>query len=82
MLSRTSQDVVLPLSKPVIGLDGREMKEIFVPSGTHINASVINANRDPSIWGPDSYDWKPERWLSPLPASVTDARMPGVYSNL
>ncbi|KAH9950796.1 hypothetical protein B0H21DRAFT_681895, partial [Amylocystis lapponica] len=27
-------------------------------------------------------EWKPERWLSPLPSTVTEARVPGVYSNL
>jgi len=34
------------------------------------------------MWGPDVYEWKPERWLNPLPESVTNARIPGVYSHL
>jgi len=26
--------------------------------------------------GEDAAEWKPDRWLSPLPSSVTDARVP------
>ena len=39
-------------------------------------------NTDPELWGADSYEWKPERWLSPVPQAVVDARIPGVYSHL
>jgi cytochrome P450 len=78
----TRQDTVLPLSTPIIGLDGREMNEISVPNNTDITISIYAANRNPEIWGPDSYDWKPERWLNPLPETVIDARIPGVYSHL
>ena len=31
---------------------------------------------------PDALEWKPERWLSPLPQAVIDAHLPGVYSHL
>ncbi|KAJ2915661.1 hypothetical protein MD484_g4746, partial [Candolleomyces efflorescens] len=27
-------------------------------------------------------EWKPERWLSPLPDTVPDARVPGIYSHM
>jgi cytochrome P450 len=27
-------------------------------------------------------EYKPERWLSPLPDSVADAALPGVYSQM
>ncbi|KAI0073418.1 hypothetical protein K474DRAFT_1710699 [Panus rudis PR-1116 ss-1] len=30
----------------------------------------------------DAKEWKPERWLSPLPQSVVDEHIPGIYSNL
>ena len=43
---------------------------------------IIASNVNPEIWGPDSNEWRPERWLEPLPESVTAARIPGVYSNL
>ncbi|KZP32059.1 cytochrome P450 [Athelia psychrophila] len=76
------KDMVLPLSKPMKGADGMPTSEIFVPKGTMTFISVITANRNPEIWGPDSYEWKPERWLSALPTSVTDAHYPAVYANL
>lgn len=72
----------MPLSTPIRGVDGREVNEILVPKNTNIIISILSANRNPAIWGPDSLEWKPERWLSPLPDTVTGARIPGVYSNL
>ena len=80
--NRTRKDTILPLSTPIIGLDGREMTEIPIPNNTNIIISIYAANRNPEIWGPDSYDWKPERWFNPLPETVTAARIPGVYSHL
>lgn len=74
--------MILPLLNPVRCADGRERSEIFVPKGTNIIVSGFGANCNPELWGPDSYEWKPERWLSSLPDSVIDAHMPGVYSHL
>ncbi|PIL26726.1 cytochrome P450 [Ganoderma sinense ZZ0214-1] len=76
------KDVVLPLSEPIRGLDGTLMHEIFVPKDTHVFVSISSSNKNPDIWGLDAAEWKPERWLSPLPETVSDAKMPGVYSNL
>ncbi|KAF8072004.1 cytochrome P450 [Lyophyllum atratum] len=78
----TRQDVVLPLSTPVKGLDGRDMHSLLVPNNTDVFISILNANRNPALWGPDASDWKPERWLSPLPQGLHDAHMPGIYSHL
>ncbi|KAH9933804.1 cytochrome P450, partial [Fomitopsis serialis] len=64
-------DTVLPLSQPVTTLKGEVMSEVPVPKGTEILVGVME----------DALEWKPERWLS-LPSTVTDARVPGVYSNL
>ncbi|KAK7452176.1 hypothetical protein VKT23_012279 [Stygiomarasmius scandens] len=76
------QDVVLPLSKPVTGVDGTLISEVHVPRNTSIMISIINSNRNPEIWGPDALEWKPERWLSSLPNDVVEAHIPGVYSHL
>ena len=76
------QDVILPLSTPIKGLDGREITEIPISKNTNLIIGILAINRNPKIWGPDSYEWKPERWLNPLPESVSEARVPGVYSNL
>jgi len=79
---QTVQDIVLPLEKSIRGMDGRELHEITVPKGTVVIISVLSANCNPDIWGPDSYEWKPERWLSPLPDTVLNERSPGIYSHL
>jgi Cytochrome P450 len=79
---RARKDAVLPLLSPITGVDGREMNEIVVPKDTTIIVSIINCNRDPALWGPDSYEWKPERWLSPLPDAIMEAPVPGIYSHL
>ena len=44
----------------------------------HYQAS--NANR--ALWGEDVAEWKPERWLAPLPAVLEETRIPGVYAHL
>ncbi|KAH8986071.1 cytochrome P450-like protein [Lactarius hatsudake] len=81
VLRTTRSDAVLPLSSPIRDVDGREVREIFVPKNTNVFAQIHNLNRDPSIWGADAAEWKPERWLAPLPQSVTDANIQGVYAN-
>ena len=79
--TRTIKDAILPFGKPVVGVDGRELTEIYVPAGTPIIISIINANRSKDMWGADALEWKPERWLAPLPQSVADAHMPGMSSS-
>jgi cytochrome P450 len=79
---RTRKEVVLTTSTPVTTIDGSTITEIPVPAGTDIIVSILACNRNPAIGGSDVLEWKPERWLSPLPQSVADAQVPGVYSNL
>lgn len=79
---RTREDVVLPLSEPIRGIDGTLMHEIAIPKDTSISVGILACNRNKAIWGEDATEWKPERWLSPLPTSVENAHIPGVYSHL
>ena len=72
----------MPISEPITGNDGNVMTEIFVPAGTEMVIGILPINRDKAIWGEDAEEFKPERWMSSLPSSVTDARIPGVYANL
>ncbi|TFY82001.1 hypothetical protein EWM64_g2011 [Hericium alpestre] len=82
-ISRTARaDTILPLGTPVQGEDGSMITELFVPKNTDAIISIIGTNRNPSLWGADAREWKPERWLSPLPESVTSSKVPGVYANL
>lgn len=77
----TRANVVMPLSNPIQGLDGKEINEILIPKNTNVIMSIIEANRNAEIWGPDCLVWIPERWLSLLPSSVTNARVPGIYAH-
>ncbi|KAF8966256.1 cytochrome P450 [Flammula alnicola] len=76
------QDVLLPLSTPIKGLDGQEMGEIPIPKNTDVFVGIMASNRNPELWGPDADEWIPERWLSPLPETLTAANLSGIYSHL
>ena len=67
----------MPFSRPIVGVDGKTMNEVHVPKDTPVIIAIQNANRNPDIWGEDAKEWKPGRWLQPLPDSVADAHMPG-----
>ncbi|KAF5380257.1 hypothetical protein D9757_008190 [Collybiopsis confluens] len=82
ILRKSQEDTVVPLSQPVRGNDGDQISQVFVPKNTTILISILNANRDEALWGPDVLEWKPERWLEPLPESITESKIPGVYSHL
>ncbi|EEB98482.1 hypothetical protein MPER_01999, partial [Moniliophthora perniciosa FA553] len=82
-LIRTAKhDTILPVAAPITGRDGSTITEVVVPKNTDIFASVLNSNRNSAIWGEDALEWKPERWLEPLPRTVTETNAPGVYSHL
>ena len=72
----------MPLSSPLRGVDGTLMNEIFVPKGTMLLVSNWMSNVNKAIWGEDADQWKPERWLEPLPETLKDAKIPGIYANL
>ncbi|KAF7968861.1 hypothetical protein HWV62_29182 [Athelia sp. TMB] len=79
----TSQDSVVPLLNPIRGVDGKELHEVTITQGTDIFISVLGANHDKLIWGEDASEWKPDRWLKPLPESVTsNSKISGVYSHM
>ena len=76
------QDAVLPLSQPIRGTDGSTIKQLAIPRGTNIVIALMACNRSKTLWGEDADEWKPERWLAPLPAAVERAAIPGVYSHM
>ncbi|PCH40533.1 cytochrome P450 [Wolfiporia cocos MD-104 SS10] len=77
-----NKDVILSVGEPVIGIDGTVITEIAIPKGTEIIIGTLGCNTKKSLWGDDALEWKPNRWLSPLPSAVIKASIPGVYSNL
>ena len=81
-LCSATKDLALPLSEPVRGRNGELMNEIVVPRGAMVLAHLQGSNSNKALWGEDALEWKPERWLAPLPDALTTAHIPGVYSNL
>ncbi|CCL98712.1 uncharacterized protein FIBRA_00716 [Fibroporia radiculosa] len=83
LLSReATEDTVLPLSEPILGVDGQLIHEVPICKGTELFVGVLGSNTCKTIWGEDALEWKPERWLSPLPNTVIKSPIPGVYSKL
>ncbi|KAL5476867.1 hypothetical protein ACEPAI_3053 [Sanghuangporus weigelae] len=83
VIRTTRKDVILPLAWPILSADGKiEITEIPIKKNTNVIVSIIGSNRSKIIWGEDAEEWKPERWLNPLPESVAKAHMPGVYSSM
>lgn len=62
--------------------DGTAVTEVLVPKGTEIFLNLRACNMNKALWGADAGEWKPERWLMPLPKAVEDARIPGIYAHL
>ena len=62
--------------------DGSMIDSVFVPKGSNVLVGVRACNRNKALWGDDAEEWKPERWLKPLPKTVDAANIPGVYSQL
>ena len=80
--SSATQDMILPLHTPITAADGTQLTELAVPRGTEVIASLRALNRAPAYWGADALEWRPARFLAPLPAALADARVPGIYSNM
>ncbi|KAJ1301292.1 hypothetical protein OPQ81_003696 [Rhizoctonia solani] len=77
-----TKDWSLPLEYPVRSKDGKTMiSNIYVAKGTTLHLSLQAANKDERTWGADAGVFRPGRWLEPLPISVTNSRMPGIYSS-
>lgn len=44
---------------------GEKVSAVFVPENTGIIISILAANHNKEIWGPDASVYRPERWLNP-----------------
>ncbi|KAG1856005.1 cytochrome P450 [Suillus subalutaceus] len=76
-----SQDDVLPLSQPITTRSGNVIRELPVPKGTQIVASIAAYNRNKELWGEDAHVFNPDRWLNGTVKEKKVASI-GVYSNL
>lgn len=79
---RPTRDIVLPFSDPVCLVGSPDpVHELLIPKGTEVMLGIATINRSKALWGENAHEWEPERWLRPLPASLVDAHLPGVYSS-
>ncbi|KAH9896682.1 cytochrome P450 [Cubamyces lactineus] len=76
------QDTTLPLSSPVKATDGSCIESVFVPKGSIVLISLPACNCNKELWGEDADEWKPERWLSPLPRALEEVSIPGPFAHL
>ncbi|KAH8110218.1 cytochrome P450 [Phellopilus nigrolimitatus] len=83
-MARTAcKDVILPLGMPCKSTDGlSDIDHLCIRKGQNLIVAFGSTNRLKAVWGEDAYEWKPERWLKPLPQSVSDAHISSVYSSL
>ena len=72
----------MPLASPIRGLNGELMHEIIIPKGTTVTVGTVAWNVSRAHWGEDANEWKPDRWLKPLPEAVSNSRVPGIYGSL
>ncbi|KZO93800.1 cytochrome P450 [Calocera viscosa TUFC12733] len=70
---RAIKDDSIPLQNPITTASGKIVDHIEVRAGQGVMISIEAMNRSSLIWGPDSHEFKPERWLDGnLPKKVTD----------
>lgn len=62
--------------------DGSKLSEIPIPKGTELLMGYLSCNVNKNLWGDDALEWKPDRWLEGVSETVTEARIPGVYSKM
>nr|VWO99488.1 N/A [Ganoderma boninense] len=73
------KDDIIPVNAPFTDRNGDVQHGIRISKGSLIIIPIQTLNRLRSVWGEDSYDFKPERWESPPEAIST---IPGVWGHL
>lgn len=53
-----------------------------MPRGTLVFLGLRDLNRCTLYWGADAHEWKPARWLKPLPDALLAAHVPAIYANV
>ena len=77
-----AKDDVIPLARPLRLPNGEVTDHVAVAKGQEVAVPIGYINTAKEFWGEDAGEWKPERWLAPLPAALDEAHLPGVYANL
>jgi len=58
-----TKDDVLPLHKPIVTQSGKTINELPIPKGTRLFIATQGYHVNSDVWGDDSNEFKPERWL-------------------
>lgn len=57
------QDTVIPLSEPITLRDGTMTDKIPIKKGEYVYVSTASVNRNAPVWGNNTNEFIPERWL-------------------
>jgi len=70
------KDDIVPIENGTKTIKVKEGDGIFIP--------IVSLNRLKEVWGEDAGEFKPERWLNPMPPKLKEKQkqVPGVYSDL
>ncbi|EJU05965.1 cytochrome P450 [Dacryopinax primogenitus] len=69
----TMKDDSIPLQRPIKLANGKTVDHIEVSAGMGLIIPIEAMNKSSAFWGPDSHEFKPERWLeNELPKKVTE----------
>ncbi|KAI0263461.1 cytochrome P450 [Gloeopeniophorella convolvens] len=79
LLREAARDDVVPLAFPITLKSGEQISAIPIKKGTPLDISTVAYNRLPQIWGEDSDDFRPERFLDTEKEKHTSV---GVFGNL
>ncbi|EJD42473.1 cytochrome P450 [Auricularia subglabra TFB-10046 SS5] len=79
-LRTSTTDVIVPLARPVKGKSGTTHTQLLIPADSDVCVGIVLANKDKSLWGPDADEWRPSRWLEPMPEGVKE--LSGIYNNM
>ncbi|KAF7341221.1 hypothetical protein MVEN_01857500 [Mycena venus] len=72
-------DDVIPLSKPYTDRNGVIHDKISLRKGQSVMLPLLAMNHDPTIWGTDAKQFKPERWERDPPISTS---LPGIWGQM
>ncbi|KAG6811698.1 hypothetical protein H0H92_006205 [Tricholoma furcatifolium] len=61
-----AKDDIVPLSTSIVTASGDRVSSVVVEEGTLVSIPIRAINRSEAFWGPDSEEFKPERWLEGL----------------